>query len=235
MKLNESFVVITGGSLGIGKATAKLLIESGAKVAITGRNRERLEKAAKELSALPIVADVSKSEDVARTFEVLNKEFPRLDVLVNNAGIGSYLPLLSLTEESMRKVWEVNVLGATLMAQAAAKLFVEQNHGDIINIASTAAHKGYASGSAYSSSKFALRSLSECWRAELRPHNIRVCTVCPSEVPTAFGSPDGVERPEEDAKLRSYEIAHSVKAILEMDRRGFIPELSVFATNPWKS
>lgn len=233
MDLRNAKVLVTGGSLGIGKATAKLLVENGAKVAVTARNGERLRQAAEEIGAFPIQGDVSKHADVKRTYVQFLEEFGSLDCLVNNAGIGRGRPLVDITEETMRMIWEVNVLGATLMAQKAAQLFVEQKSGNIVNIASTAAHRGYKNGSAYCSTKFALKGLSECWRAELRPHNVRVITICPSEVTTAFGNEQGIERNEQANRLRSVEIAHAVKAALEMDDRGFIPELTVFATNPW--
>lgn len=232
MKLTDSVVLITGGSLGIGKASAKLLVESGAKVAVTGRDRARLVAAADEIGAFPIVADVGSIADVERTFDELMTKFGRLDALVNNAAWGSSKPLLEIDPQEFQSMWQTNVLGATMMAQHAAKIFVPQQRGNIINIASTAALRGYENGSMYSSSKFALRGLTECWRAELRKFNIRVMLINPSEVPTAFGQANRVERSETPSKLTSREIAHAVKAALEMDDRGFIAELSVFATNP---
>ena len=120
-----------------------------------------------------------------------------------------------------------------MMARAAAEIFIAQGHGNIVNVASTASLRGYAQGSVYSASKFALRSMSECWRAELRTHDIRVIQINPSYVPTAFGREDRVEKPEEAGKLTPVEIAHAIAGALEMNDRGFIPELSVFATNPF--
>ena len=84
----------------------------------------------------------------------------------------------------------------------------------------------------YASSKFALRGMTECWRAELRKHNIRVILINPSEVTTAFGSANGIERPEEPSKLTAREIAHAIEASLSMDDRGFVAELTIFAANP---
>ncbi|MBL0176270.1 MAG: SDR family oxidoreductase [Ignavibacteria bacterium] len=233
MRIEGSHILITGGSLGIGKATAKLLIEAGAKVAITGRNASRVEAAAKELGALAIVADVSSEADVKRTYSEFFAAFPRLDALVNNAGIGEHRELAGVTVDSFRAVWETNVLGAALMAREAAEAFKTQQYGNIVNIASTSGLRGYESGTMYVASKFALRGMTECWRAELRKHNVRVMLVNPSEVTTAFGSRDGIERPEKANKLRSVEIAHAIKGALEMDDRGFITDLTVFATNPF--
>ena len=108
-----------------------------------------------------------------------------------------------------------------------------ENSGRIINLGSTASLKGYKNGSIYSSSKFAVRSLTQCWQAELRPYNIRVCQVNPSEVPTAFANKERNERDEISNKLTTKEIAHAITSSLEMDDRGFINELNVWATNPF--
>jgi 3-oxoacyl-[acyl-carrier protein] reductase len=233
MTIKDSFVLITGGSLGIGRATAKLLIEHGAQVAITGRNADRLRRTADELGALAIQADVANESDVLRTFAEFSQAFPRLDALINNAGHGIHSKLEDVTESDFESIWRTNVLGAALMAREAASIFRAQNSGNIVNIASTSGLRGYESGTMYVASKFALRGMTECWRAELRKHNVRVTLINPSEVTTAFGRADGVERPEEAKKLSSNEIAHAIKAALEMDDRGFITDLTVFATNPW--
>lgn len=234
MDLKGKKALVTGGSSGIGKATALKLIEAGAQVAITGRDKEKLQKIADSIGAFAIHADVSKPADVERTYEEFLKQFSNLDILVNNAGIGGKrLKLHEIDMEMMRQIYDVNVFGATMMGSKAAQLFREQNHGDIVNIASTAALNGYEGGSMYSSSKFALRGLTLNWQKELRKHNVRVMLINPSYVATAFGEPDRQEREEEANKLRSEEIAHSIVSALQMDRRGYIPELTVHATNPF--
>jgi len=234
MKIKDSKILITGGNSGIGKATAKLLSESGAKVGITGRDKSKLEKVAEEINAFSIHADVANESDVLSTYKSFTDKFGGLDCLVNNAGIGEFLTVDELTAEAFMRVYSVNVFGAAMMAKEAAKIFKKQKHGNIINIGSTASLKGFARGSIYSSSKFALRSMTECWQAELRPFNIRVMQVNPSEVPTAFGNAARVEREEKSNKLTSDEIAHTIKMMLEMDDRGMIPELSVWASNPFE-
>ena len=119
-----------------------------------------------------------------------------------------------------------------LMAREAAKHFIPRQRGNIVNIASTAGLRGAPTGTAYYASKFALRGMTECWRAELRRYNIRVFLINPSEVLTNFFAAAGLSQKENATKLRGEEIAYMVKAVLEMDDRGFTPELSIFATNP---
>lgn len=233
MDINGSKVLITGGSLGIGKATAKMLVDAGARVAITGRDRKRLDAAVGETGAWPIVADVGKPGDIKRTFDEIAAQFGGLDCLINNAGIARGGRMEDVAAEDLEDIFRVNVYGAALMAAEAVKIFKKQNSGHIINIGSTAAVKGHKGGSVYAGSKFALRGMTMCWQMELRKHNIRVVMINPSEVATAIGSKDRVERTADPNKLSSVEIAHAVKAVLEMDNRGFIPEFEVWATNPW--
>ena len=234
MQIKGSTFLITGGSLGIGKATAKLIIEKGGKVAITGRNKTRLEKAAKEIGAFSINADVGNPKDIEKTYDAFIKEFKKLDCLINNAGVGgNWNDVFSLDLEDFMKVYSVNVFGAALMTKYSANIFKKQNYGNIVNISSTAGTKGFANGTVYASSKFALRGMTQCWQAELRKYNVRVILVNPSEVLTAFGDDEGKERKEVSNKLRSYEIAHTIVSTLEMDSRGFIPEVTVWATNPF--
>lgn len=233
MNINNSTFLITGGSAGIGKATAKMLVEKGGKVAITGRDKKKLESVAKEINAFPIYADVAKQDDVERTYGEFLKEFVHLDCLINNAGIGGWSEITELNMKAFREVYDVNVFGAAMMGSKAAKLFKEKKNGNIVNIASTAALKGYSNGTVYASSKFALRGMTQCWQADLRKYNVRVILVNPSEVTTAFGNSERVERNEVSNKLRSEEIAHTIVSALEMDDRGFIPEVTVWATNPF--
>jgi 3-oxoacyl-[acyl-carrier protein] reductase len=232
MQLANAVVLVTGGSSGIGRATAKALVGAGAKVAITGRDRPRLDEAAQEVGALPVCADVSKEEDVARTMREVLATFGRLDALVNNAGMGVLKPLVEMDLASFERVFATNVTGAMLMAREAARYFTTRNAGAIVNIGSTASHRGAPNGTAYYASKFALRGMTECWRAELRKFNVRVMLVNPSEVITNFGAVAGLTQKAHPSKLQPDDIAHAIRAALEMDDRGFTTELTVFATNP---
>ena len=226
-------VLITGGSSGIGRATAKELISKGAIVSITGRNKEKLERVASEINAIQIHLDVSKYNTIAvKTLDAFHS-MGGIDVLVNNAGIGEFAKLEDIKISQFENIFATNVFGLTMLTQEVVKFFKTQQHGTIINIGSSAATSGFPSGSVYSSSKFALRGLTECWRHELRRDNIRVILVNPSEVTTAFNDKNRTEREVQDNKLRPIEISHVIISAIQMDDRGFIPELNVWATNPF--
>jgi 3-oxoacyl-[acyl-carrier protein] reductase len=226
-------VLITGGSSGIGKATAEELISKGAIVSITGRDKSKLEKVASEINAVPIHLNISKYNTIAvKTLDAFHS-MGGIDVLVNNAGIGEFSKLEDIKISQFENIFATNVFGLTMLTQEVVKFFKTQQHGTIINIGSSAATSGFPSGSVYSASKFALRGLTECWRHELRRDNIRVILVNPSEVTTAFNAKNRTEREVQDNKLRPSEISHVIISAIQMDDRGFIPELNVWATNPF--
>jgi 3-oxoacyl-[acyl-carrier protein] reductase len=233
MDLKNAAVLVTGASCGIGFETARLLRERGARVAICARHKESLESAAKQIDAFPIVADVGKEDDVIRMVREVVREFDDYNVLINNAGFGAFTSLLDLTGEEFFRVWQTNVLGAMLAARESAKHFVGRDYGNIVNISSTAGHRGFANGSAYCASKFALNALTECWRAELRKNNVRVMQVNPSEVQTSFGAGESKSvKGENPSKLQASDIAHVIVGMLETEDRGFITDTTIWATNP---
>ncbi len=232
MDLRNAVALITGGSSGIGYAIAQCLAANGTRVAITGRDQGRLTQAARELGAHPVCADVSVEADVERTYREVLQKFGDLDILVNNAGAGVFKNLVDVDRRDFDTVFATNVTGVMLMAREAAKHFIKRQRGNIVNISSTAGLRGAPGGTAYYASKFALRGMTECWRAELRKFNVRVFLVNPSEVLTNFFAKAGLTQKENATKLHGEDIAHMVKAALEMNDRGFTPELSIFATNP---
>ena len=161
--------MITGGSSGIGRAIAQTLAASGARVSPSrGATSDRLTETARELGVHPIHADVAVEADVERTYREVLEQFGDLDILVNNAGIGVFKNLVDFDRKEFEAVFATNVTGAMLMAREAAKHFVKRQRGNIVNIASTAGLRGAPNGTAYYASKFALRGMTECWRAELR-------------------------------------------------------------------
>ena len=189
MNVQGKNIIITGGSLGIGKETARTLVQKGANVLITGRSESRLIEAKHYTGAKIIEFDISDHENISENaIECIDILDGRVDVLINNAGIGVRKSIDELNIEDFLKVFNVNVFGLALFTKEIVPYMIKESYGTIINIGSTASLKGYKNGSIYSSSKFAVRCLTQCWQAELRPHNIRVCQLNPSEVTTAFGN-----------------------------------------------
>jgi len=232
MNLNECKAIITGGSKGIGFAVAKAVGAAGGQVAITARDASMLQGAARQIGAVAILGDVRNQEDCRRAVETAYEKLGGLNVLVNNAASGYRSPLESIEDERFLDLLNTNVLGPVRMAREAVRIFKRQEYGSIVNISSTSGLRGSENSSAYVASKFALRGMTQCWQAELRRHNIRVILVNPSEVQTGFGSKTAPSMPN-PKKLLAEDIAHTVVACLTLNDRGFVPEVTVYATNPW--
>jgi 3-oxoacyl-[acyl-carrier protein] reductase len=181
--------LVTGGSRGIGAAIAASLAESGAGVLIAGRDAERVQTAVKGMEGLAgrvvgVAADAAKREDVDRLVETARREFGRLDVVVNNAGVTRDALLVRMKDEDWDAVMEVNLRGAFLMTRAAAKVMMRQRSGRIINIASTAGVMGTPGQANYSAAKAGLIGLTKSTARELAHWGILVNAVAPGLIET---------------------------------------------------
>jgi 3-oxoacyl-[acyl-carrier protein] reductase len=223
--------LVTGGSQGIGAALVQRARAAGHSVLFTGRDKARIRAVRERTGAHGITADVARPEDNARTVAECREQIGGIDVLLNNAGYAYRDHIGELDVDAMKAMFDVNVFGLVDLTNRVVPLMKEQGQGDIINIASTSGMKGGPGGTAYSGSKWALRGITQCWQAELRPHDIRVVCICPSEVQTGFDGKTGRDNPN---KLYGEDIADTIMAALTMPRRALWPELAVFATNPWK-
>lgn len=233
MDLKNAKAIVTGGSSGIGKETARQLVEAGGKAVIAARGKQRLEKAAGEIGAFPIQCDVSVEEQVESLVRQAADKLDGFNVLINNAGYGQFSTLVDLSAEAFEEQLRTNTIGAMLAARESAKHFIEQDYGNIINVSSTAGTKGFEGGTAYVASKFALGGMTECWRSELRQYNIRVMQINPSEVQTRFSENASMgSREFNETKLIPADIAQTICDMLSLADRGFITETSVWATNP---
>jgi 3-oxoacyl-[acyl-carrier protein] reductase len=176
-------------------------------------------------------ADVAVAEDNARTIDACMQHMGGIDVLVNNAAYDYRAEIGALDVERMKTLFETNVFGLVDITNRVVPQMKERKSGDIINIASTSGMKGAAAATPYAGSKWAVRGISQCWQAELRPHGIRVISICPSEVQTSFGGKTGRNNPN---KLFAIDIAETIIAAIDRPRRVLWPELAIFASNPWK-
>ena len=177
-------VLVTGGSSGIGLATARLFVEEGAKVFITGRRAEELDRAVREIGGdvVRVQGDVARGADLDRLFERIGREAGRLDVVVANAGIGSFVPLGEYTEEHLDAILAVNVKGTAFTVQKALPLMPAG--ASVVLLGSIAGVLGMPAFGAYAASKAAIRSLARTWAVDLKARGIRVNVVSPGAVPT---------------------------------------------------
>lgn len=223
--------LITGASQGIGEALVRLARERGHDVVFTGRDEARIAAVATATGAHGIRADVAVADDNQRTVDTCVERMGGLDILVNNAGIGYANPLGAIEMDRMRALFDINVFGLVDLTNRVAPMLKAQQSGAIINVASTSGMKGAAGGTVYAASKWAVRGISQCWQAELRPHGVHVISVLPSEVQTNWMGKTGRNNPN---KLYAVDIAQTIMAALEMHPRALWPELAIFANNPWK-
>jgi NAD(P)-dependent dehydrogenase (short-subunit alcohol dehydrogenase family) len=183
-KLEGKIALVTGGSSGIGLATAQLFVKEGAYVYITGRRQAELDKAVKRIGSQvkAIRADVSKLADLDQLFAQIKQEKGRLDVLFANAGQASFIPLGSITEELYEQTFGTNVKGVLFTVQKALPLIPDG--GSIILNGSVVGQKGFAASSVYSATKAAVRSFARTWTTDLKDRKIRVNTISPGPIET---------------------------------------------------
>jgi short-subunit dehydrogenase len=186
--LTNKVVLITGASMGIGEALARIFSAEGAKLALAARSLDRLQVLAKSLptEAIAIETDMSKPEAARDMVEKTVAHFGRIDILINNAAVGMYASVADMKPEQFEHLVAINWLGPVYAIQAVIPHMRRQGGGQIINISSVAGKVAIPWMGAYSSSKFALNALSDSMRMELRPDHIHVLLVCPGRIDTPF-------------------------------------------------
>ncbi len=189
MEIQHKIAVITGASSGIGRALAAELAKRGATVVLSARSKEKLEEAASEIpGAFPIVADMTKPEDIEALIRQAKEKFGRIDILVNNAGQGMLASVEKTNMEEYEKIVQLNVFGVLRAMQEAIPVMREQGKGLIMNISSLVSKNYFPGLGAYASTKYALNALSLTARTELAPDGIVVSVFHPRMTATDFGA-----------------------------------------------
>jgi NAD(P)-dependent dehydrogenase (short-subunit alcohol dehydrogenase family) len=219
-KLAGKITLVTGGSSGIGLATAKRFAAEGAYVFVTGRRQEELDAAVRQIGpqATGVRSDVSKLEDLDRLFTTIKEQKGHLDVVFANAGVGTLLPLGQITEEQLDKTFGINVKGVVFTVQKALPLLPEG--ASIILNASIVSVKGNPAFSIYSASKAAVRNLARSWALDLKGRGIRINVISPGVVPTP--GYDGLGLNEEQIQ----EFIATQAAVIPMGRVGTPDEIA---------
>jgi NAD(P)-dependent dehydrogenase (short-subunit alcohol dehydrogenase family) len=220
--LSGRVALVTGGSRGIGLAIARSLLERGASVAITATKQESLERAEAELAGagpvVGVVADVRRYDDMVRAVDQTASRFGRLDVLVNNAGVGVFRAVADMTLDEWELIIQTNVTGVFHSCKAALPRLRERG-GWIINVSSLSGKNPFADGAAYCASKAALNAFSEALMQEVRHDGVRVAYVLPGSVRTGFSGrePGGGDEwklaPEDVAEVVTDLLAHPTRSL----------------------
>lgn len=228
-EIRDSVAIVTGAGRGIGRATALALAGLGARVVLSARTRDDIERVADEIrqrggAAEPVVADVRQEADAAALAQHALAAFGRIDTLVNNAGIGGSGPVETLSLETWRACLETNLTGPFLCSRAVLPAMRRTGSGHIIMISSGAGKQGYAGMAAYSASKFGLMGLAQSLAQEVSDDNIKVCTITPGSVLTDFGS-----APRPGAKyLAPDDVAQAIVYLLGQSDRAWTQEMSLW-------
>ncbi len=219
-KLKDKVAVITGGSSGIGLATAKMFAGEGARVAITGRNAKTIDSSIKEIGngAIGVVSDVVDIKSLEPAYEKVKHQFGKIDVLVVNAGIVQMGPVETVTEEMFDLVTDINYKGVFFTVQKALSYL--NDGASIIITSSTVAHKGLAGASVYTSSKAAERSLVRVFAAEFVARGIRVNALSPGSITTPIFEKNGFSTEQTDGMKSFFESA------TPMRRHGTVEEMA---------
>ena len=229
--------LVTGGTRGIGEAIARRLVDEGFAVFISGRTEESvrgaLDRFAREQVAIRgFAADARQEADQKRLVESVARDGGRLDVLVNNAGLGHFAAVDQLTPDQFREVLETNLFGVYYAVHYAAPLMKKNGGGFIVNIASLASVNPFAGGAAYNASKFGLLGFSEAAMLDLRHDGIRMASVLPGSVATEFGHPSSGR--ESSWMLQPADIAEAVADLVRFPDRAIPSRIDLRPTRPPK-
>ncbi|WP_216679058.1 SDR family oxidoreductase [Hymenobacter siberiensis] len=232
--LTNQVAIVTGASRGIGKAIALLLALQGAKVVAVARNEAELRELGQQTQGLCLVADVSDEKDARHIIAETLRHYGRLDILICNAGVGSFNELENFEAAEWDRIFDTNVKGTFLLCKAAVPHFKAQKKGHIVGITSDVARRTFAHGTAYGASKFAQDAVLASLRKEVRPHGIKVSTIYPGLVDTYFNDTTPGSAEAEKTHLRPADVAQAVRYVLEAPAHVVVDELMLHPlTQEW--
>ncbi len=216
-RLQNKVAVITGASAGIGQACAKALLREGARLVLTARRQDRLEELVAEAKHLGsdgvfVIGDAREEDTARKTVEQAIKSFGRIDILINNAGVGNYKNLVDTSADDFDEMMDSNVRSTFLFTRHAVPVMIKQHEGLVLMISSMAGVYGFAGEAVYCATKFAQIGFAQALDKELRPHGIKVGTICPGGVKTEFAIGKGRTEAsvEQSEMLEAEDVAQAV-------------------------
>lgn len=235
--LQNKVALVTGAGKGIGKAIAIALAKEGVHVGLMARSEIDLQQVAAEITALGVksiiaTADISNINAVNWAVEKVEAALGPIDILINNAGTGTFGKFLDLSPEVWEQQVKVNLFGVYYTTRAVLPQMMKRLTGDIVNVSSTAGLRGAATTSAYSASKFGVMGLTESLMQEVRKYNIRVTAMAPSTVVTELAQSANLINNNEERLMHPEDFAELIIAQLKLNRRVFVKESSIWSTNP---
>jgi 3-oxoacyl-[acyl-carrier protein] reductase len=235
--LRGKIALVTGAGKGIGRAIAIALANEGVNVGLLARTAKDLQAVAAEIKSTGVktamaTADVSDIQSVNSAVEKIQQDLGEIDILINNAGTGTFGKFLELEPAQWENQVKVNLFGVYYTTRAVLPQMIKRETGDIVNVSSTAGLRGNAGTSAYSASKFGVMGLTESLMQEVRKHNIRVTALAPSTVVTELAKSANLINNNEDRMMQPEDFAELIIAQLKLNRRVFVKDASIWSTNP---
>lgn len=227
--LTGKIALVTGASRGIGKSICRSLARSGARVIASARSEELLDGVVEEIAkqggdAMAMPADIAEESQVRNLFDAIERTFGRLDILINNAGIGAYGMVIDFSVEDFDRIMAVNLRGTFLCCQQAMQIMAPQKSGYVINISSVVGVKGYPNQSAYTASKHAVMGLTKSLAVEAQEHGIRVSAILPGGVDTEMAMNARPDLNRADL-LHPDDVAETVRYLLSLSDRAAVDEI----------
>jgi len=236
--LTGKIAAVTGGTRGIGRAIAERLLREGASVAICGRERASVDRAAAQMASLGRVlgepADVTDVAQVRNFFLVIDREFGGLDILVNNAGGAVFRKVAEMTPEEWRRNIDLNLNGPFYCSREALSRFPQRGGGFIVNISSLAGKNPFSGGAGYNASKFGLNGFSEAMMLDHRYENVRVSYIMPGSVNTGFAGDPAKRTGDASWMIAPEDVAEAVAMVLRMPARTMVSRIEMRPSRPKK-
>ncbi|MFA6540543.1 MAG: SDR family NAD(P)-dependent oxidoreductase [Bacteroidota bacterium] len=229
--LKNSVAIVTGASKGIGRAVTLALAEQGVHVVLAARNSDALHTLENDIratgnQAFAVTTDVTSEHSVNNLIYESEKKFGKIDILINNAGVGVFEKVIDTSTEEFEEMMNVNLKGAFLCSRAVLPFMMRQKSGNIITIASLAGKNSFSGGAAYSASKWGLIGFARSLMLEAREYNIRVVTICPGSVNTGFAEKER----NEPLIIQPEDVASTVLFALSAPDRVNVSEIDIRPT-----